>query len=85
MVRSHIPPLVDVKGYKLGMPFQIKLVDNSTIDDFIQKLFLSNKDKIGYIAVNGQIVNDFINLKEGDDKNLKEGDEIQIFSLISGG
>jgi sulfur carrier protein ThiS len=76
-IRSHITPSADIKDFKLGKPFQLRLNCNNTMEKLIEKLFFKNKEHIGFVSINGQIIR--------DNSVLTEGDEIRIFALISGG
>ena len=76
-LRSHVTPTISLDGFKPGKKIQVKLVTNTTVKELIQKLFFQKEDHIGFIAVNGVI--------SAANTVLKEGDAVDLYSLISGG
>jgi hypothetical protein len=76
-LRSHVPPSAYVNNFEFGKPFQIRVECNTTLKEFLQKLFVENMNNIGLIAVNGKLAR--------ENRTLLEGDVIFVYSLAGGG
>lgn len=77
MIRAFIPPNEAVEGFRLGEPFELNLIDGTTLKELIQRIFSKNKGRIGLMAINGKIAQDHA--------VLLEGDKIDLYSLLEGG
>jgi sulfur carrier protein ThiS len=76
-LRSHITPSVYVDGFVPGKKFPVKLPCNTTVKGLIQKFFFQKEGHNGFVAVNG--------IASEVDTVLKEGDLVDLYSLIPGG
>lgn len=76
-LRSHITPSIHIDGFAPGKKFPVKLPVNTTVKDLLQKFFFQKEVQIGFVAING--------MAAAADTVLKEGDLVDLYSLIPGG
>jgi sulfur carrier protein ThiS len=76
-VRSFIFSQKQVKEFDLGKPFEMVMPLGSTVEILAKKILADKMNQLGIMAINGKATS--------GDRELHEGDRVDLFELIQGG
>ncbi len=76
-VRSFVFPPKPVKGFDLGKPFVIRVPPGLDLEGLAERILAERTDQIGFMTVNGKIAS--------GERELIDGDQVDLFGLIMGG